>query len=415
MALSDVTVKNSKYSGKPAGDKLADGGGMYLLVKAGGKYWRMDYRFADKRKTLALGVYPAVSLAQARSARDKAREELAQGIDPSITKRIAKAASKHSAANTLEAVAREFYAKQQDTWSESHSGKWLRGLELHVFPALGRLPLSTITAPMIMDTLRLVENRGTIDMAHRLRQIVGQVFRYGIQTGRCERDPASDLRGALKPHTVQHYAAVLDAKEVGGLMRAIDGYTGTVHTRVALALSALWFQRPGNIRALQWGWIDFDRAMLTIPAPDMKGTKAAKINGRPHFVPLARQSMELLKEMQPYTGRGMYVFPSVRSNDRPMSENTINAALRRMGYTSDDMTAHGFRSLGRTVIGENLPDIHHDVVEAQLAHGKSGPLGAAYDRAEYMSQRVRMMQTWADYLDKLRDGADIIPFHRQAG
>ena len=416
MALSDVTVKNSKYSGKPAGDKLADGGGMYLLVKASGKYWRMDYRFADKRKTLALGVYPAVSLAQARSARDKAREELAQGIDPSITKRIAKAASKHSAANTLEAVAREFYAKQQDTWSESHSGKWLRGLELHVFPALGRLPLSTITAPMILDTLRLVENRGTIDMAHRLRQNVGQVFRYGIQTGRCESNPVSDLKGgALKPHTVKSAAAILDPKEVGGLMRAIDGYTGTVHTRVALALSALWFQRPGNIRALQWGWIDFDRAMLTIPAMDMKRTKAAKINGRPHFVPLAHQAMELLKEMQPYTGRGMYVFPSVRSNDRPMSENTINAALRRMGYTSDDMTAHGFRSLGRTVIGENLPDIHHDVVEAQLAHGKSGPLGAAYDRADYMAQRVRMMQTWADYLDKLRDGADIIPFHRQAG
>ena len=415
MALSEVTVKNSKYSGKPAGDKLADGGGMYLLVKAGGKYWRMDYRFADKRKTLALGVYPAVSLAQARSARDKAREELAQGIDPSITKRIAKAASKHSAANTLEAVAREFYAKQQDTWSESHSGKWLRGLELHVFPALGRLPLSTITAPMIMDTLRLVENRGTIDMAHRLRQIVGQVFRYGIQTGRCERDPASDLKGALKPHTVKSAAAILDPKEVGGLMRAIDGYTGTVHTRVALALSALWFQRPGNIRALQWDWIEFDRAMLTIPSMDMKRTKSAKINGRPHLVPLARQAIALLKEMQPYTGRGMYVFPSVRSNDRPMSENTINAALRRMGYTSDDMTAHGFRSLGRTVIGENLPDIHHDVVEAQLAHGKSGPLGAAYDRADYMAQRVRMMQTWADYLDKLRAGADIIPFHRQAG
>lgn len=268
---------------------------------------------------------------------------------------------------------------------------------------------------MIMDTLRLVENRGTIDMAHRLRQIVGQVFRYGIQTGRCERDPASDLRGALKPHTVKHYAAVLDTKEVGGLMRAIDGYTGTVHTRVALALSALWFQRPKNIRALRWGWIDFDRAMLTIPAPDMKGTKAVKINGRPHFVPLAHQAITLLKEMQPYTGRGKYVFPSVRSNDRPMSGNTINAALRRMGYTSDDMTAHGFRALGRTVIGENLPDIHHDVVEAQLAHGKSGPLGAAYDRADYMAQRVRLMQTWADYLDKLRDGADIIPFHRQAG
>ena len=415
MALSNTTVRNSKHSGKPAGDKLADGGGLYLLVKAGGKYWRMDYRFADKRKTLALGIYPAVSLAQARSARDKAREDLAAGIDPAMSKRIAKAAMKHAAANTLEAVAREFHAKQQDVWSESHSGKWLRGLELHVFSALGRLPLSGITAPMIGDTLRLVENRGTIDMAHRLRQIVGQVFRYGIQTGRCERDPASDLRGALKPHIVKHYAAILDPKEVGGLMRAIDSYSGAIHTRIALALSALWFQRPGNIRQLEWAWIDFDKAMLTIPSMDMKRTKAAKINGRPHLVPLARQAIALLQEIQPYTGRGKYVFPSVRSNSRPMSDNTINAALRRMGYTSDDMTAHGFRSLGRTVIGENLPGIHHDVVEAQLAHGKSGPLGAAYDRAEYMVQRVKMMQVWADYLDKLRSGAEIIPFHRQAG
>ena len=415
MALSEVAVKNSKYSGKPAGDKLADGGGMYLLVKAGGKYWRMDYRFADKRKTLALGVYPAVSLDQARKLTLAAREELAQGIDPSITKRIAKVASKHAAVNTFEAVAREKHAKDRGSWSDSYAEKWLRSFELHVFPALGRLPLSAITAPMILDTLRLVESKGTLDMAHRLKQNIGQVFRYGIQTGRCERDPASDLKGALKPHTVKSAAAILDTKEVGGLMRAIDGYTGTIHTRIALTLSALWFQRPGNIQQMQWGWIDFDRAFVAIPSMDMKRRKAAKINGKPHIVPLARQAIALLKEMQPYTGRGKYVFPSVRSNDRPMSENTINAALRRMGYTSDDMTAHGFRALGRTVIGENLPDIHHDVVEAQLAHGKSGPLGAAYDRADYMVQRVTMMQTWADYLDKLRDGADIIPFHRRAG
>ena len=415
MALSEVAVKNSKYSGKPAGDKLADGGGMYLLVKAGGKYWRMDYRFADKRKTLALGVYPAVSLVQARKLTLAAREELAQGIDPSITKRIAKVASKHAAVNTFEAVAREKHAKDRGSWSDSYAEKWLRSFELHVFPALGRLPLSAITAPMILDTLRLVESKGTLDMAHRLRQNIGQVFRYGIQTGRCERDPASDLKGALKPHTVKHAAAILDTKEVGGLMRAIDGYTGTIHTRIALTLSALWFQRPGNIRALQWGWIDFDRAMLTIPAPDMKGTKAVKINGTPHLVPLARQAIALLKEMHQFTGRGKYVFPSVRSNDRPMSENTINAALRRMGYTTDDMTAHGFRSLGETVILNNIPGIPKDLIEAQLAHGKSGPLGAAYDRADYMVQRVTMMQTWADYLDKLRDGADIIPFHRRAG
>ena len=415
MALSNTAVRNSKHSGKPAGDKLADGGGMYLLVKAGGKYWRMDYRFAGKRKTLALGIYPAVSLAQARSARDKAREDLAADIDPSMSKRIAKVAMKHAAENTLEAVAREFHDKQKDAWSDGYAARWIRSFELHAFPALGRLPLSVITTPMIIDALRKVENTGATDMAHRMRQNIVQCFRYGVQTGRCERNPVDDLRGALKPHIVKHMAAITDPKEVGGLMRAIDSYSGTIHTKTALVLSALWFQRPGNIRQLQWAWIDFDKAMLTIPSMDMKRKIAAKINGRPHLVPLARQAIALLQEIQPYTGRGKYVFPSVRSNSRPMSDNTINAALRRMGYTSDDMTAHGFRSLGRTVIGENLPGIHHDVVEAQLAHGKSGPLGAAYDRAEYMAQRVKMMQVWADYLDKLRSGAEIIPFHRQAG
>ena len=414
--LGPMFVKKVKFKNENAVDRHSDGDGLFLEVRANGKkYWRMAYRFAGKQKSITFGAYPAVSLDQARKLTLAAREELAVDIDPSMTKRITKAASKYAAENTFEVVAREMHTKDRSSWSDGYAEKWLRSFELHVFPALGRLPLTAITAPMILDTLRLVENKGTLDMAHRLRQNIGQVFRYGIQTGRCERDLTADLRGALKSHTVKHAAAILDPKEVGGLMRAIDGYTGTIHTRIALTLSALWFQRPGNIQQMQWCWVDFDKAVVAIPSVDMKRRKAQKINGRPHLVPLARQAIALLKEMHQFTGRGKYVFPSVRSNDRPMSENTINAALRRMGYTSDDMTAHGFRSLGETVMLNNIPGIGKDVIEAQLAHVKSGPLGDSYDRADYMAQRVMMMQTWADYLDKLRAGAEIIPFHRQAG
>ena len=408
--LSDTFARQVKHKGSTAGEKYSDGDGLYLHVKAGGKYWRMAYRFAGKQKTLALGIYPDVSLAQARKLTARAREDLAADIDPGMTRRITKAALKHATSNTLEAVALEFLDKQQELWSTTHASKWMGGLKLHVFPSLGRLPLPNITAPMVMDVLRRVEKAGTHDTAHRLRQTVGQVFRYGIQTGRCERDPVADLRGALKPVITKHYAAILEPRQAGGLMRAIDTYEGTIHTRVALALSALLFQRPGNIRHLQWGWIDLERAMLTIPAQDMKRTKAGKINGRPHLVPLAHQAIELLKQIQPITGNGLYVFPSVRSASRPMSENTINAAFRRMGYTREDMTAHGFRAMARTLLAEQLPDISPEVVEAQLAHQKSGPLGMAYDRAEYMVQRVHLMQTWADYLDRLRAGAEIIPF-----
>lgn len=412
--LADTFVRQVKHKGAAAGEKYSDGEGLYLLVKASGKYWRMAYRFAGKQKTLALGVYPAVSLAQARKLVVQARESLAANLDPGMQKRIAKAELKHAAENTLEAVAREFHAKQKDIWSESHAHKWLRGLELHVFPLLGRLTLPSITAPMVMDALRRVEKTGAVDTAHRLRQIVGQVFRYGVQTGRCERDPTADLAGALKPQTVKHYAAILEPKQVGGFMRAIAAYDGTIHTRVALALSALLFQRPGNIRQLEWGWVDWDKAMLTIPAASMKRTKQGKINGRPHMVPLSRQAVALLQELHLYTGRGRYVFPSVRSSERPMSDNTINAALRRMGYTSDDMTAHGYRAMARTLLVEQLHGINPDVIEAQLAHGKKGPLGAAYDRAEYMAQRVALMQIWADYLDKLKAGAEIVPFVKRA-
>lgn len=408
MKLTDTACKNAKH--RPAPYKLTDGGGLFLLVSPErGKYWRMAYRHAGKQKTLAIGVYPAVGLAAARKHRDKARELLAEGADPGQAKHEEKIAVRVAAATTFEAVAREFHTQQTGAWSDMHAAFWLRRMEKEIFPLVGRLTLSDITAPVLLDVLRKVEKRGTYYTAHTLRQCCGQVFRYGIQTGRCERNPVADLQGALKPYMVKHMAAVLEPKDAGQLLRAFDGYTGQPATRAAMQLSALLFQRPGNIRQLQWAWIDLDAAMLTIPATEMKRSKAQKINGRPHFVPLAPQAVAVLKGIRPLTGHGQYVFPSLRTGERPMSENTINAALRRLGYSSDEMTAHGFRAMARTLMVERLPGIHPDVIEAQLAHGKSGPLGAAYDRAEFMDQRRSMMTAWADYLDKLRTGADTTP------
>ena len=410
MPLTDTFAKNIKHTGAPAGDKHTDGGGMYMLVNAGGKYWRMNYRFDDKRKTLALGVYPAVSLAKARQRREKARELLADGIDPSVAKRTEQLATAVAGANTFELVAREFHKSKSDSWSTSYAAKWLRGLEKDLFPYLGALPLATITAPMLLDALRRVEKRGAIESAHTLRQTAGQVFMYGVQTGRCERNPAPDLNGALKPVNVKHMAAILEPFKVGELLRAIEGYSGQPMTRAALALSALLFQRPGNIRQMEWGWVNVDDAMLIIPSQDMKRRKHQKVNGRPHLVPLAPQSLAYLAELRPLTGHGRYVFPSLRTGERPMSDNTINAALRRMGFSQDEMSAHGFRATARTLMIERMSGISADVIEAQLAHGKSGPLGMAYDRAEFMEQRRKMMIEWADYLDKLRMGGEVILF-----
>ena len=408
MGLTNTFVKNVKHSIDGAVDKFRDGGGMYLLVNASGKYWRMDYRFADKRKTLSLGVYPSVSLAKARQRREKAREQLADGIDPSFAKRDEKIAKAITAANTFEVVSREFHKRKSDSWSSSYAEKWLRGQEKDLFPYIGRLPLATITAPILLSALRRVESRAAIESAHTLRQTAGQVFTYGVQTGRCERNPSADLRGALKPVIVKHMSAILDPFQVGELLRAIDGYSGQPITRAALGLSALLFQRPGNIRQMQWSWIDFENALLTIPSADMKRSKIQKINGRPHLVPLASQALQYLIELQPLTGHGKYVFPSLRSGERPMSDNTVNAALRRMGFSQDEMSAHGFRATARTLMVERIPGISPDVIEAQLAHGKSGPLGMAYDRAEFLEQRRKMMVEWAIYLDKLRVGAEVI-------
>ncbi len=410
MALTDTFVKNSKPTGAPAGNKHRDGGGMYLLVNVGGKYWRMDYRYADKRKTLALGVYPAVSLLKARQRRDKARELLADGIDPSAAKRADKQADEAAAANTFEAVARDFHATKAPGWSEGHATKWLRMNELYLFPKLGKLAIGSIKTPTLLAALRKVESMGILSTAQDLQAMAGQVFRFGIQTGRCDSNPCTDLRGALMPHIPKHFAAVVDPVDAGALLRAIDAYTGQPTTVAALKLSALFFQRPGNIRAMEWAWVDLDGELLSIPAMEMKSTLHAKMNHRAHLVPLARQAIEVLNSIKLLTGHGRYVFPGARSSERPMSDGTINAALRRLDYGKDEHVAHGFRAMARTMIAERLTGIPPDIVEAQLGHGKAGPLGSAYDRAEYVAQRRQIMQTWADYLDKLRTGADVIQF-----
>jgi integrase len=419
--LSDAAIRKAKPGEKPR--KLSDGGGLYLeLQPNGGKWWRLKYRIDGKEKRIGLGTYPEVSLADARKRRDESRALVAAGTDPSEARKAGKvehqrqqhaealAAAGEPLPGTFEHVAREFHAGKAEGWSASYAGKWLTCCTRDLFPRLGALPLADITAPKLLEVLRLVEARGTRVSAHDLRQYAGQVFRYGIQTGHCERNPAADLAGALKPAQVRHMAAVLEPVDVGALLRNIGEYAGHPVTRAALALSALLFQRPGNVRAMEWSEIDPEAALWTIPAAKMKRTVHGKVNGRPHLVPLAGQALAILEELRPLTGRGRFVFPSLMGGGECMSENTIRAALRRMGYTNDEMTAHGFRAMARTLIVERLPGIGPDVIEAQLAHGKAGPLGMAYDRAEFMDQRRQMMQTWADYLGRLRDGAQVIPF-----
>ena len=411
MALNDTFIKNStKHSGKSTGNKHSDGGGLYLHVTKSGKYWRMNYRILEKQKTLALGIYPTVSLKKAREGRDKAKEMLAQGIDPSRQKQENKQAERLAATNTYETVAREFHSLKSVGWSEAHAGKWLRMNELYFFPQLGSHAIASIKTKDLLNALRKVEAKGILSTAQDLQQIAGQVFRYAVQTGRIERNPAPDLKGALKPHVPKNYAAVVEPLAVGGLLRSIDGYIGSPVTRTALQLSALFFQRPGNIRTMKWAWIDFEDSMLTIPPVEMKRTQHGKINGKPHLIPLASQALALLKELQPLTMRSVYVFPGVRTGSRPMSENTLNAALKRMDYKTDEHVSHGFRAMARTMMVEQMTGIDPDMVEAQLDHRKSGALGGAYDRAEYISQRRTMMQRWADYLDKLRTGAEIVEF-----
>ncbi|HEV7576694.1 MAG TPA: integrase arm-type DNA-binding domain-containing protein [Caldimonas sp.] len=410
MALTDIVCRNAACPPGKKRARLTDSRGLYLEVSPqGSKRWFWKYYFNGKEKRLSLGSYSeaasrkvVVSLAKARDARDRARLEHRTGVDPVQRRRADKLAKGVVAETTFEAVARELHTVKRIGWSEQYADRWIERMEKDLFPWIGGLPIREITAPLLLQTLRRIEGRGALETAHTLRQTAGQVFRYAVATGRCDRNPAPDLHGALQPIIVKHMSAVLEPAAAASLLRAIWAYEGQTLTRAALKLSALTFQRPGNIRQMEWREIDFDSARWTIPASKMKRTVQGKASGRPHLVPLAPQALAILRELHPLTGHGRYVFPSLLSGERPMSENTLRGALRRMGYSNDDMTPHGFRAMARTIMVEEM-NVHPDVIEAQLAHGKSGPLGAAYDRAEFVAQRRVMMNEWASYLDTLRE------------
>ncbi len=407
MALTDTFVRQVKWKDRPAGEKHADAGNLYLLVKPAGKYWRMDYAFAGKRKTLALGVYPAVSLALARQKRDRAKGLLAHGIDPGTAKREEKQAQAEAAANTFEAVATEWLGKTAADRKPITQAKVTVLLNKDVTPFIGHLPIASIKPKDLLDmVLRKLEGRGAVDTAHRVRQLCGQVFRYAVATGRAERDIAADLRGALAAKQETHYAAVTEPKALGALMRAIHGYVGLPVTVAALKLSALTFVRPGELRGAEWEEIDLDTREWRIAAARMK-------MGVAHIVPLSDQAVQILEGLKPLTGHGRFVLPSVRTGERPMSENTVNAALRSLGYSTEMHTAHGFRATARTVLDEVLGE-RVDLIEHQLAHEVKDPNGRAYNRTAHLPARREMMQRWADYLDRQAAGAEVIPMRSAA-
>jgi integrase len=399
--LTDLACKSASCPAERARARFADSGGLYLEVAPNAsKRWFWKYYFDGKEKRLAIGSYPVVKLKEARTARDEAKRLQQQGVDPAQKRQLDRLQNRRLAAITFEAVAREFHAAQSKGWSQQYGVRWLERMQKDLFPWIGGLPLAAISAPVLLEALRRVEKRGASETAHTLRQTAGQVFRYGVATGRCERNPALDLHGALSPVIVKHVGAVLDTKSAGKLVQAMSAYQGQPSTRTALMLSALLFQRPGNMRHMEWCELDLEKRMWTIPAAKMKRTVYGKTNGRPHFVPLAPAAVKLLLDLKPLTGHGRYVFPSLLTGERPMSENTLRTAMRRMGYSNDEMTPHGFRAMARTIMVETL-NVNPDVIEAQLAHGKSGPLGAAYDRAEFMDQRRKMMNEWAQHLHTL--------------
>lgn len=398
MALTDTFVKTVKFSGKASGDKLSDGGGLYLHVKSSGKYWRMAYRFSEKQKTLALGVYPEVSLAKARKRREAARELLADGVDPSAAKQEEKRAQVAAAASTFELVGREWLRKTAKDRKDSTSAKVTNWLENDVFPFIGHMPISSIGPRDVLAALRHMEARGALDSVHRVKQICGQVFRYAVASGAAERDITQDLRGALANPVSGHFPAITDPQQAGALLRSIYAYSGHPYTVAALKLSPLVFVRPGELRAAEWVEIDLEAAEWRIPGSKMK----MRVD---HLVPLSAQAVEVLRGMKELTGHGRYVFPGLRTSSRPMSENTINAALRGMGYDQQTHCAHGFRAMARTIMDEVLGE-RVDLIEHQLAHVVKDPNGRAYNRTAHLPARREMMQRWADYLDKLRaDGS----------
>lgn len=400
IPITDMKVQKAKPQEKPV--SLFDGGGLYLLITpSGGKLWRFKYRFNNKENKLAFGSYPEVSLVDARKRRDEARQQLAQGIDPRAVKK-AKEQAIAADKETFEIVAREWHTAFTSSWAPRHAATILSRLNHDLIPWLGSRPINEIKAPELLSVLRRAENRGALELAHRLRAIAGQVFRYAVATGRAERDLSADLKGALPPPKVKHHAAITDPKEVAPLLRALEGYEGGFVVKCALRLAPLLFVRPGELRHAEWAEINLDEAVWNIPAHKMKMKQA-------HIVPLCNQAIGILKELYEYTGAGRYVFPSVRTHARPMSENTVNAALRHAGYDKETMTGHGFRAMARTILDEVL-HVRPDYIEHQLAHAVRDPNGRAYNRTAHLEERRKMMQQWADYLDELQAGAKVLPF-----
>ncbi len=401
MPLTNTVIKNAKPREKPY--KLFDGGGLYIEIRPNGsKLWRLQYRYEGRQKLLSMGSYPTVTLKQARGKRDDAKKLLADGIDPSAARKAAKAAE----SDTFLAVAKEWYANQEKVWRPSYREKITRYIDKHLAPWLGSRPIAGIEPPELLEALRHIEGRGHHETAHTAHQVAGRIFAYGIATGRCRRNPANDIRGALAPAKTKNFASIHDPKEIGALLRAIDGYSGDFVTRQALRLLPLVFVRPGELRNAVWDEIDLDEALWKIPAERMK-------MARPHLIPLSRQSVYILEETHQLTSTADYVFPSIRSRGRPISENTLNAALRRLGYTKDQMTAHGFRSMASTRLHEM--GWNPQAIERQLAHVERNSVKAAYNHAEHLEERKRMMQAWADYLDGLKDGAKVVPIHSADG
>ena len=401
MPLTATSVKNAKPKDKPY--KLFHTKGLFLRVTPkGGKWWRMRYRYGGKEKLLSLGTYPDTSLKDARLKRDKIRQQLAQGIDPSLARKIKKYETKE---NTFKAVALEWFKKHEHIWSESHATRIIRRLEKDIFPYIGSRPIKEITPPELLTVLRKIESRGALETAHRAKQNCGQVFRYAVATGRAERDPSQDLKGALPPTKAKSYPSPKKPEDVAALLHAIDNYTGAIETLCALKLAPLLFVRPGELRHAEWQEIDWEAQEWHIPKEKMKMKEK-------HIVPLSTQAITILEELKLITGNGKYLFPSVRTRNRPMSENTLNAALRRMGYTKEEMTSHGFRSIASTLLNEQGWD--RDWIERQLAHAERDGVRAAYNYAQYLPQRKEMMQAWSDYLDGLKQGADVVSIHSKA-
>ncbi|WP_371142405.1 tyrosine-type recombinase/integrase [Burkholderia cepacia] len=397
MPLTDAEIRKAKPGEKPI--RLFDGGGLYLEIStAGGKWWRLKYRFGGKEKRISLGVYPDIGLKDARERRDVARKLLANGVDPGEAKKAKKAASLERAANSFEVIAREWFAKYAPGWAASHADKIIQRLERDVFPWLGGRPISEINAPELLTVVRRIEERGAHDTAHRALQNCGQIFRYAVATGRSVRDPSADLRGALPPGKHQNYAAITDPVQVGELLRAIDGFQGTFIVKCALRLAPMLFVRPGELRMAEWSEFDLDKAEWRYLVTKTKTE---------HLVPLANQAVSILRELHALTGQRQHVFPG-RDPHKPMSGAAINAALRRMGYdTRTEITGHGFRAMARTILHEEL-HIKPEVIEHQLAHRVPDTLGTAYNRTKFLKDRRMMMQLWADFLDRVKQGAEII-------